>query len=188
VALALLTGFITFYVIKGSVFLGSYLIPAIPFSVISSISAGLEILWTSVIILSPLGFIRSEFYYKVGQFPKVVKKFRIARDLCRLRARFDRLFPPIYPHMTRNDRINEIDLWIHQNMICIADAEKALEFFSVGNNDPALVQVVSKWSERDREEAIWLHQALKEIPDSLGYEQVVEAYRNLAKRSKSSGF
>jgi hypothetical protein len=89
--------------------------------------------------------------------------------------------------MTRKDRINKIDLWIYQNMVCIADARKALEFFSAGSNDPALVRVVSKWSKRDKEKAVWLHRALKEIPDSLDYEQLVEAYRNLAKRSKSSG-
>jgi hypothetical protein len=193
----LASSWVAFYVTKLATFSLAFVAPSSP--LVLGVS---QILGTWFLIELPLftlGFLPNRFYRvllePVGFFTKVLA----ARDLHKIRTQTDRLCPLMPPLTTRMERLRNPDLDIYHSLIAILDAKRLLTGWQVeeehkgdeiGPGPETAVNPVhafwEDWSKQDREKAAHFCHLFQSVPDSLEFDDMVAAYRNLSRQMQDT--
>jgi len=166
---------VCFYALKFFAFSTSFSAPStyLPFAVGVTNVANAMVL--SFIILWLVFFASDQFYINLERLVRFAQKIQRFRKLRKLRATVIGVCSlplPSPPEATWKDQIRNLDLHIYQELVWIMDVRRSLQRQGQERELPDDVR-------KDLENIGWLNQLLQSVPDTLGFEDLVNAYCHL---------
>jgi hypothetical protein len=193
---------VAFFVVKLAICCLGFFVPALPVAPLRRAASLASVPVLVACCLWPLGFVPHRFYATLARLLGFLQKVLVLRELSAVKARLDRLCPPVLPgRVTWSDQLRYMDLFVYRSVIGILDGRKMLaarlappggEAGGPSGNTAVHLRDTQgslgsvRWSRRDVEEAARLHEALQGIPESLAFEQLVDACRDAARRLRKS--
>jgi hypothetical protein len=162
-------------VTKSFIYSFSFFFPSLPSAFLHAVT-DLSRLWAAgIAVFWPLGLAPNGFYRQVLRPVEFLRKIWTCRELGALQAWLNRMFPPVFPDRAIwVDLLRNPDLHIYRRVISILDRKKMLGTYLEQNRatpDNSLVP------------AAHLYQGLQDIPETAGFDEVVNICRQISRHT-----